>query len=182
MVMLLVVLAVVVDAVAATIWNCLFAARVAVFLLLPPRGVRIRPPSRPLRLRLYANPPPPLCLTLPRGFHHPLWAPHGSGWAGPGGWSPRVRHRVRLSCLRPVLVLSGGAHLALTFSKHRMGFFRWAGWEDMLGRKARRPRDVGVNITGFLFLFFLEIGLVCVCIALAYGMAYFVWVLGMGFP
>jgi hypothetical protein len=33
----------------------------------------------------------------------------------------------------------------------------------MLGRKARRPRDVGVNITGFLFLFFLEIGLVCVC-------------------
>lgn len=127
-------------------------------------------------------PPPPLCLTLPRGFHHPLWAPHGSGWAGPGGWSPRVRHRVRLSCLRPVLVLSGGAHLALTFSKHRMGFFRWAGWEDMLGRKARRPRDVGVNITGFLFLFFLEIGLVCVCIALAYGMAYFVWVLGMGFP
>lgn len=127
-------------------------------------------------------PPPPLCLTLPRGFHHPLWAPHGSGWAGPGGWSPRVRHRVRLSCLRPVLVLSGGAHLALTFSKHRMGFFRWAGWEDMLGRKARRPRYVGVNITGFLFLFFLEIGLVCVCIALAYGMAYFVWVLGMGFP
>lgn len=82
MVMLLVVLAVVVDAVAATIWNCLFAARVAVFLLLPPRGVRIRPPSWPLRLRLYAN--PPLCLTLPRGFHPspvgPTW--QRLGWAG----------------------------------------------------------------------------------------------------
>jgi hypothetical protein len=80
-VMLLVVLAVVVDAVAATIWNCLFAARVAVFLL-PPRGVRIRPPSWPLRLRLYAN--PPLCLTLPRGFHPspvgPTW--QRLGWAG----------------------------------------------------------------------------------------------------